>query len=243
MKHYHISFLFWVSFSLSALRVHAQAPVESVNVFEDNKYSASPVKSKEEDEEERPAWTLKFSPTLLIRGELPVFVERKLSARYGLEGALGITFEDFFKEVIFQSKPLLQQLPNENKLSGITAKISLHCFTGRGKPGPLYLAPEIDFKNYRKDVHGVFVGANGRYASGALRDEQIYTDIKAVLGYQTPQQFERDFFFDWFIGLGLRLGTENNVMNDELNANVIKIKHVNVLSPVLSVGVKLGFGL
>jgi hypothetical protein len=245
MKLYQISFLFWVSLALSAPCLHAQtgAPVESVNVFEDNKYTPSPSKSKEVDEDERPAWALKFSPTLLTRGELPVFVERRLSARYGLEAAIGITFEDYFKETVFQGKPLLQQMPNENKLSGITAKFSLHYFTGKGKPGPLYLAPEIDFKNYRKDVHGVFLGSDGRYASGALRDQQIYTDFKAVLGYQTPEQFERDFFFDWFIGLGLRLGSENNVSYDEQNASVIRLKHVNVISPVLSVGVKLGFGL
>ena len=238
-----LPFLLGYLLTLAGAGLHAQttAPLERVNVFPDVVHPSPPVIKKEENE--RPVWSLKFSPTLLVRGELPLFVEHKMSDRYGLEAALGITFEDYFKETLFQSRSQLRGQPDQNKLSGITAKLSLHCYTGKGIAGPLYLAPEIDFKNYRKDVHGVFLGADGRYTSGLLRDQQIYTDVKAVLGYQTTELFDRDFFFDWFIGIGLRMGSENNVVNDEQNASVIRLKHVNVLSPVLSLGVKLGFGL
>ena len=239
-------YCFWLFMGL-AVNLFSQNPVpaiERITVFGEYHppVSAPPVQTTETEESIRPAWILKFSPTLLSRGELPVFIERRISSRCGIEVAAGITFQDFLKQTFFPNQPVLQANQIEEKLSGIVAKLSFHYYLGKSAPSELYCAPQIEFKNYRKDVHGVYF-ENGRYAAGKVRDQQTYMDIKAMLGYQPTEEFERDFFFDWFIGAGLRLGSEDNVIADERNSNIIKLHHVNVLRPVITAGVKLSLGL
>ncbi len=187
-------------------------------------------------------WAVKCNPVVLFRGEVPVYLERRLSRIFSLEAALGMTFEDFFKTSVVQGKPLFPKDPNVNYLSGFTGKLSFRYFPRGGALSGLYISPEIDFKNYRKDVSGVYLGSDARYASGKLRDQQNYMDLKALVGFQKTDEISHDFYFDWYLGAGLRAGYEDNVVADEKNANVIKVNHSDVLSPLITLGVKIGLG-
>jgi hypothetical protein len=74
-------------------------------------------------------------------------------------------------------------------------------------------------------------------------DQQKYYDIKALAGWQNVNTLENDFSFDWYVGIGLRVGHEDNVGPDQDNASVIKINSVQVISPLFTVGIKVGLGL
>jgi len=215
--------------------------IDRVNVFSEQ-HPADPGTTEADPIVSSAGWAIKCNPIILSRGELPVYVEHRLSKNFSLEAALGVTFEDFFKESVLQGKPLFQKDPNVDKLSGITGKLAFRYYPRHNALSDLYVSPEIDFKNYRKDVNGVYMGSDGRYTSGKLRDKQDYVDFKAIIGFQNTDEFNSDFYTDWYLGIGLRLGAEDNVVADELNAAVIKINHADVLSPVIAVGVKIGLG-
>jgi hypothetical protein len=187
-------------------------------------------------------WILKCNPVALGRGQLPVYVERRIHAKYSLEAALGITFEDYFKSIFLQGKQAFQKDPKETHLSGITAKLALRYFPRGTALSGLYFSPEMDWTNYRKDIQGVYLQTDNTYANGSLRDQQKYIDFKALLGYQTLESGDSDISMDWYVGIGLRAGEENNVVLDERNANVIKLSHGTVYSPVIAIGIKLGLG-
>ncbi len=189
-----------------------------------------------------PAFILKCNPILLIRGQAPIYLEHKLSKSWSMEVAAGITFTDYLKAVIMQGKPLGQKDPNVNQLSGLTGKMAIRYFTGHQAGEGLYFSPELGYVDYRKDVSGVYMTPDGRYTNGKLLDEQQYFDIKALVGWQSSDPYENDFTFDWYLGLGLRMGHEDNVVPDERNANVIKVNSSDVANPLICLGVKIGLG-
>jgi hypothetical protein len=189
-----------------------------------------------------PAWILKCNPILLIRGEAPIYLEHKLNKSWSMEVAAGITFTDYLKAVVMQGKPLGQKDPNVNQLSGLTSKMAIRYFTGHQAGMGLYFSPEFGYVDYRKDVSGVYMASDGRYTNGKLMDEQRYYDIKTLVGWQSSDPYENDFTFDWYLGIGLRMGHEDNVMPDERNANVIKVNSSDVANPLICLGLKIGLG-
>jgi hypothetical protein len=203
-------------------------------------------KGKESSFQSRPEpklkWAAKLNPIVLSRGELPVYIERRLNSSFSAELGAGITFRDFFKETILEGKPLFQKDPTVDNLSGLTGKLALRYFPFHSAFSGIYLSPEADAKNYRKDVNGVYMGSDGRYTEGKLRDQQKYLDLKGVVGFQNTDDYGNDFYLDWYLGIGVRMGTEDNVVPDEKNANVIKSTHANIMIPIISLGLKIGLG-
>jgi hypothetical protein len=188
-------------------------------------------------------WILKCNPLILIRGQVPVYMEHKLSSKFSVEGAAGFTLEDYGKEALVQGKTLFQKASNVQQLSGPCAKVALRYYPRGTALSEVYFSPEFDFTDYRKDVTGVYMNSGGRYANGILRDQQDYFDLRLILGFQNTDNYDSDFYFDWYIGAGIRAGSENNVSPEEGNPNAILVKHADVITPTVSVGVKIGLGL
>jgi hypothetical protein len=260
------SFVFWMSLCFPAWAQITQ--VEQVNVFESSdtvtrvipKADATPYiesngkyhsmaqeaalqrGSGHTYSERVTHWLLKCDPILLSRGVLPVFVEKRLSRHLSIEGALGITFEDYFKEFFIQGRQLYEKDPNALKMNGMSGKLALRYFPKHQGLSGLYIAPEVDFTNYRKQEKGIYVNSAGRFAQGVLLDQQKYVDVIAVLGTQNTNESEREVYLDWYVGLGMRSGYEDNVGNDERNSGVIRITHTEKISPILVFGLKLGLG-
>jgi hypothetical protein len=187
-------------------------------------------------------WMIKFNPVLIARGEAPVIIERRLGRAFSLESGLGFTTEDYFKELFIQGKLFDQKETNITKLNGITARLSLRWYLRQEALSGFYIAPELVFANYRKDVEGVYLGPGGRYTSGKLRDQQNYLDFIATFGSQNAIESNGEFYLDWYLGAGLRKGMEDNVIPDEGNSPAIKVNRVSGLSPLLCAGIKFGFG-
>jgi hypothetical protein len=243
LRAFSVVVLFVLGGGLVSHAQNGRSGYESVSVFGEETNPSQGQKTGRANIPNTPSWTFKFSPTALVRGEVPLYFEHRLSHNYSAEAALGITFEDYFRENILEGKPLFPKPSNVDRLSGITSRLGLRYFFKHQSPSGIYISPELEYKNYRKDVHGVYLNSNGQYAEGKLHDQQSYSELKVLLGFQNTDEYERDFLFDWFVGLGVRVGTEDNVSPDEMNADVIKNRHVNVIAPILSFGLKLGFGL
>jgi hypothetical protein len=187
-------------------------------------------------------WMIKFNPALLSRGQAPVLVERRQGRALSLESGLGVTTEDYFKELFIQGKFFDQKETNITKLNGLTARLSLRWYLRQEALSGFFIAPELVFSNYRKDVEGVYIGPGGRYTSGKLRDQQSYLDFIATFGSQNAIESNGEFYLDWYLGAGLRSGTEDNVVHGEGNSQVIQINRVSRFSPLVCAGIKFGFG-
>jgi hypothetical protein len=215
--------------------------LEKINVFTDVPVNQSRSASLPSDKKNTSAdWSIKCNPFILSRGEVPVYLERRLSTDWSMEVALGVTFADYLKEVVLKGRPLIQKDANVSRLSGICGKLDTRYYTGHNTSEGLYVALEADFTSYRKDVKGVYLDSDGRYTNGQLRDKQEYLDGVVILGWKISDPSENDFSFDWFIGAGVRSGMEDNVVPDELNANVIRINRTEVLNPLVTLGLKIG---
>jgi hypothetical protein len=187
-------------------------------------------------------WILKFNPCLIVRGEVPIYLERKLSSDFSMEGAVGTTFQDYFKKVFLEGKDYSQKDPNTEYLSGIAAKLSLRYFPKHVVLSDVYISAEVDFTNYRKNVSGAFLSSTGGYQEGKLMDQQKYFDYLVILGSQNSKEVDQEIFLDWFLGAGVRTGIENNVMRIENNSQILVQKQASVLSPILTLGLKIGLG-
>ncbi|MFI5149891.1 MAG: hypothetical protein ACHQRM_09180 [Bacteroidia bacterium] len=188
-------------------------------------------------------WILKFNPLLIVRGDVPLYLERRLSHNVSIEAAAGVTFRDYFKQVLLENQPLDKNDPNVSELSGLSGKFAIRFYPHHTAPGDFYFSPEMDLKNYRKDVNGIYVNSSGNYVRGTLHDQQKYLDFYAVCGSQNTLELDEYIYLDWYIGVGVRLGQESNVTNSELNAATIELKQQRIAIPVLNLGVKLGFGI
>ncbi|HXC05278.1 MAG TPA: hypothetical protein VNZ86_11035 [Bacteroidia bacterium] len=187
-------------------------------------------------------WILKCNPLIFIVGQVPVYLEHKLSKSYSLEGAVGLTFENYGKDALVDGKTLFQKASNVDQLAGFCGKVALRYYSRHTALSKVYWSPEFDFTDYRKDVTGVYMNSSGRYTGGKLRDQQDYADLRVILGFQNTENYDSDFCFDWYAGLGLRLGSESNVVPEEGNPNAILTKHADIISPTVSIGVKIGLG-
>jgi len=215
--------------------------LEKINVFSDVPVYPSRSTVLSSDKKNTSAdWSIKCNPFILTRGEVPVYLERRLSTDWSIEGAVGVTFADYLKEVVLKGGPLIQKDANVSRLSGICGKLGTRYYTGHNTSEGVYVALEADYTTYRKDVKGVYLDSDGRYTGGKLRDKQEYLDGVVLVGWKLSDPSENDFSFDWFIGAGVRSGMENNVVPDELNANVIRINRAEVLNPLVTVGLKIG---
>ncbi|HXC05279.1 MAG TPA: hypothetical protein VNZ86_11040 [Bacteroidia bacterium] len=233
--------------------------IEQVNVFSpsdlnlgDNLFQAIPSKPVGEEKPvvrtlqpltRKGKWILKFDPLLIVRGDVPLFLERRLSHMFSLEAAAGVTFQDYFKQVLINDQPLDHKDPNVSNLSGLSGKLALRIYPHGTAPGDFYFSPQVDIKNYRKDVTGIYLNNSGNYERGVLRDQQKYMDLLAVCGTQNTLELDDYVYLDWYIGVGLRIGQEDNVTHNEQNTAVLELKSQRITTPVLRLGVKLGLGI
>jgi len=186
-------------------------------------------------------WILKFNPCLMARGELPLYLERRLTPGLSAEVGIGTTFEDYYKKVFLQGKTLTQKDPATEYLSGVALKSSIRYFVKKGALNDFYISPEVDYTTYRKNVAGDFRTGSG-YTEGKLLDKQEYVDYLILIGSQNSREHDEEIFMDWFLGVGIRSGQENNVFRTENNSQMLVERKSKVLSPMITFGVKIGLG-
>ncbi|MFI5149890.1 MAG: hypothetical protein ACHQRM_09175 [Bacteroidia bacterium] len=218
-------------------------PSSKINIVAPKELEARPASEPvKEDAAPDSKWIIKCNPLIFIVGQVPFYVEHKLGKRYSVEAAAGPVFDNYGKETFVNGKPIFQKIPNVQQLMGGCGKLAMRYYPRQTALSELYFSPELDFTDYRKDISGVFMNSSGRYANGNLRDQQDYMDLRVIAGFQNTESEDSDFYFDWYAGIGLRVGSENNVIPEEGNPNAIRIKHTDVFSPTISVGVKIGMG-
>ncbi|MBN4051273.1 hypothetical protein JYU16_00505 [bacterium AH-315-M05] len=184
---------------------------------------------------------IKINPLLLIFGDMPIYYERKLSEKFSVEVGIGITFRNYFRDLLFFDFD-----DTDIKIkTNISFRGGMRYFAasnGEAISGA-YLAPEFAYLKYSKDVSKLDP-QTGETTQSYLPEEIQYTDFKLIFGYQSLEWAE-DFFFDLYIGIGVRKSAEQLVKREyDSQTNLYKnwIESDNKTKPLIPLGVKISYG-
>ncbi len=181
--------------------------------------------------------SFKLNPTMLLNGNIPVYVEFGLLGRLRLEASAGVTLRDFYGELI--DGALENSFEDDG---GITKQYDLGYSYGLGLR--LYAS------SYTYQPEGVFFGLdyrNFKYNStitscGDIKDlnigaSRVYQDLRLLIG--SSYYFDENVFLEYYSGFGLRdRNVDYGICNDLTNTVDIAKDQRTVL--LVSLGLKFG---
>jgi hypothetical protein len=182
---------------------------------------------------------LKLNPGQFARGEFALYYEYRLSDVFSVEGGLGVTYVDYLYELFVNDGRFLfksQEGKSVKFQSGFGIHAQLRYFPSRYETAitGFYLAPDFSRRDWRMQY---FVN------TGLIREphdtKRSWTDLKLQLGYQDADPYE-DFFWEWYIAAGLRIVDQDVIDGDGLDA---VFTHEHYVTPVVGMGIKIGFPL
>lgn len=177
---------------------------------------------------------IKLNPVLLITGELPLFVEKRLNRFYSVEGAVGVTYMDLFYETSVNGGYFLGN-KSAKFHSGFTARAQFRVFPRHADVAVsgLYFGPELAYRTYLMDWYE-FTGL----VNDVYHGKRKVSEARAVMGWQNADNSD-EVVWDGYISLGAR-------MTDEVRAT--EIPNVDAppahrITPVFGFGLKIGWGM
>ncbi len=188
-------------------------------------------------DEDSVAQALKIDPTLLFRGDFPIFFEQRLSDAFSVEMGLGITWTDYMYELFQNNGRFLNQEKKDVRFrSG--SSVRLHARWYFSKYSTAISGHYLEFgaarRNYRMDYY---------YNTGLIRIPQpinrTWYDFTVRYGFQEADKYAF-LFWDGYVGLGLRSFDEDRVVVTGINAEFANRKGLRVF---LTAGFRLAFGL
>ncbi len=182
---------------------------------------------------------LKINPGNFVRGDFALYYEYRLARHFSVEGALGVTYVDYFYELIQNGGRFIFKANEANAArfySGYSARFQLRWYPSRYETAitGYYLAPEISYRTYKMDY---FI--NTGLIAEPHRLNRKYTDIRLQFGHQDADPYNA-FFWEWYIAAGFRHFNEDAVNNSGLDA---EFEHWDYWGPVVGGGIKIGFNL
>lgn len=177
---------------------------------------------------------IKANPLLLIRGQLPLYVEYRISNHFSVEGAVGITYLDLFYETAINGGYFLAN--NRAKFrNGFLAAAQFRYFPSRFDAAPygFYTGPQLAARNYQM----YWYTNTGFIYEKELEERRMY-DMRWVAGWQNPDNREQ-WFFDFYAALGMRYIHETRVAE----VSGVTLPEPKRFIPSGEIGFKLGYTL
>ncbi|NND78072.1 MAG: hypothetical protein HKN39_07805 [Flavobacteriales bacterium] len=148
----------------------------------------------------RVSTAVKINPPLFFRGELPIYLEQKLTGNLSIEAAYAMTIRDLFSGTF------------DHDLDDLSRQVEVR--SGKGYKFALryYLKSSEELHGYyvsaeyaRKDHKKLFYQEDtlGLITSEQILDMREITDYKLIFGLQNLSYYS-NFFFDLYAGVGLR---------------------------------------
>ncbi|MBP8823707.1 MAG: hypothetical protein KBH07_08695 [Flavobacteriales bacterium] len=184
----------------------------------------------------------KVNPLLFLRGEVPLYYERALSHRVGVEAAVGLTTRNFM------GGDFSGDVPDDFSAgTRIIAKPSAQLgfrwyLTDDLEPQGVYVQCGVAYLDHSKDIFRK--DSTGHLTDAALRDQRIYNDVRLHAGYQRLSATS-NWLLDVYGGLGFRNRAITQVherleLSDRSWHYSVEERHDRVLA--LFLGVKVGYG-
>lgn len=182
---------------------------------------------------------LKLDPLQVLRGEILVFYERRVTDRVSLEVGLGLTRRNWAFALFDVDADDLRR--NINVRTGPSARLGIRFYL---KDSPelngMYIMPQVAYKVYEKNF--AELDSAGELNGVDHIDRREIGEFNVCFGYQ-HLSYNSNFFYDVYVGIGyaIRRGTEVSRLNLPVETRYAS-GPLNDDGPVPLIGVKLGWG-
>lgn len=182
---------------------------------------------------------IKFDPFQVLRGELMVFYERRISNRISLELGAGITRRNWSYALFDGDADDLRR--NITVLTGPTIRLGArYYFKDSPELNGAYLMPQAAFRVFDKQY--AEIDSTGELNGRAYIDHRQIGELNLTFGYQ-HLSLRSNFFYDIYAGMGyaVRRGRQvNRVASPGETLYMTQPLNADGWTPVI--GVKFGWG-
>lgn len=181
----------------------------------------------------------KIDPGLLLRGELSVYYEWRLSRHFSVEGSFGVTYIDFLYETFENNARFLPDGEESNRVqfhTGIAARLQPRYYPSRYESAieGFYIAPTVCYRTWNMEY---FVN-NGLVA--VPHDvKRTWTELRLQIGEQDCDPYSV-VFTEWYLNFGVQMRNDDFVVGRGITAEVQNEIYSRL---VFGAGIKIGFVL
>jgi len=194
---------------------------------------------------------IKVNPLLIINGDVPLLIERKIKDNFTVEAGLGITFKDLIFNSIYKnpqaSQLSLRSIDTRQYPIGYSLSLAAKYYFSVEEPNKVegsYFSAEIRYRNYKSQALKCDANAlsSSTLADDWVNESRELTDIK--ISYGNIQYISNRFFLEFYSGVGIRLrNIYHAYCSDYTPLTNTVLLHQQDIRPLLSVGIKMGVAL
>jgi hypothetical protein len=179
---------------------------------------------------------IKINPLLILNGDIPIYVERRIKDQISLEGGIGFTHMDYVTNIFTVNNQ--NGNPDVRKANpGYSLMVAAKFYPSKYTKAldEFYFGPEIRYRKYNTEVQDCSSPSSAIF----IPETRILTDFKLTIGYIS--YISDRVIVDFYGGIGMR---SRNITSYSCNSSstAMVLKQVNDMVPVISAGIKLGFG-
>jgi hypothetical protein len=182
---------------------------------------------------------VKVDPGLLLRGELSVFYEWRLSRHFSVEGSGGVTFIDFLYETFENRGRFLPDGEEQNRAqfhTGVAARLQPRYYPSRYESAieGFYIAPTLCYRTWKMEY---FI--NNGLVNVPHDVRRQWTELRLQIGEQDCDPYSV-VFTEWYLNFGVQFRNDDFVYGRGITA---EIQNQNQSRLVFGAGIKIGFVL
>ncbi|MBK9761931.1 MAG: hypothetical protein IPO87_00875 [Flavobacteriales bacterium] len=194
---------------------------------------------------------IKLNPLIFFRGEIPIYYERSITPRLGIEVGVGVTLRNYLA-LSFTGDDADDFGQGTKIVPQPSFHIGLRYYLNDDlEPQGPYLQPTFSHLRFTKEIQEK--DSLGAFTSGKFNtDDRVYNDIRCYFGYQMLSN-NSNMLFDLYCGLAYRdrFNTKVNediVFQDGINGGPQRRTYVYTIeenkSPTVAffIGIKVGMG-
>ncbi|MBW8050799.1 MAG: hypothetical protein FVQ77_10785 [Cytophagales bacterium] len=178
---------------------------------------------------------IKVNPLMILNGDIPIYIERRVSDHFAIEAGIGITQYDYIYYAFTVDTNFTQTKRTASIGLSFRASARFYPSTYTKALEDFYIGPEVRFRNY---VTEVSCGSSSIFPNSESRTQ---IDFKITGGYIF--YLADRVIIDTYGGIGLRSKNINrwDCKDPQGIAGPTNEIKKNV-APVIALGVKIGFG-
>jgi hypothetical protein len=179
---------------------------------------------------------IKINPLLIFNGDIPIYWERRIKDQVSVEAGLGFTHMDYVNN-IFTLSDQTGNLEVRNAKPGYSLMIAAKYYPSKFTKAldDIYFGPEIRYRKYNTEVED----CSPTSLTGFVAEDRTLIDFKLNVGY--IYYLSDRVIVDFYGGIGMRSRNINSSTCNNSRTAMIST-HINDMVPVISAGIKLGFG-
>ncbi len=189
--------------------------------------------------EDAPRTLVKINPLLLVVGEAPVYIEKRLSNKFSIEGAAGITFRSVFNNIgLIYESAAEEILISRIQQPSVTGKLSMRYYP-KGElyfPQGNYFGLQGRYRQYRYQLQYYLYPSS----SESLTSQVQITDYDFLIINGFQEVFRGAFYYDIYYGLGVRY-KQGNRLRFQDKTGKYEVVSGGDLNPLVAAGIKIGY--